>query len=160
MADNQSWRISLGLSAVGVVGALLGSVLGYSLDLHRERRSAFEQRQNEAYIAFLNAFDEFRVAEAEKAAGHEKEAADLDRKYELEAGAAVRKIAIYGDKRVVKALAGWYRMDPRLYPCDKQSTNELATWEAMRESLWGGERNVSPSDFTAVAGHCRSGENQ
>jgi hypothetical protein len=150
---DRNWVVSIGLAAVGIAGALLGSAVQHVLTLDRERSMATEERQSEAYVALLNAFDMFRMSESEKAGGREREADELLRRYELEAGAAVRRIAIFGDKAVVEALAEWYRQDG-LRPCEAILTPELATWERMRTASLGADQDVSPSDLAAVAGRC------
>ena len=157
MAENQSWRLSVAVSAVGVIGTLLGFFLQYYLNIDSERRSAIEQRkialeqqQSEAYISFLKAFDKDRTAKREIAEA-------LEREYELEGAAAIRRIALYGDERVVAAMAEWYRHDPRFPPCSKEQAPELMVWTRMRESLRL-VPTVSETDVAAIAAFCRSGE--
>jgi hypothetical protein len=161
MAETQSWRVSVLVSAVGVLGTLLGFFLQYSLNRDSERRSAIEQRrialeqlQSTAYVAFQKAFDKDRMARQEKANGNKKIAEDLEREYQLEAGAAIRNIALYGDERVVAAVAEWYRHDPRLPPCGEERSYELKIWTRMRESLRL-VPTVNDADVAAIAGICR-----
>ncbi len=153
MANNRDWRLSLGLSAVGVVGALLGTGLQYGLTVHRERTNAFEQKQNDAYLAFLDAFDKSRMAKRER---DPAKAAQFEREFELEGATAVRKIAVFGNKQVVEAVAEWYRQQGTKFPpCSEEQRTELAIWRAMR----GGLEKVNSADLAAVAGSCRLAEN-
>lgn len=149
MANNHDWRLSFGISAVGVVGALLGTALQYGLTVRRERTNAFEQKQNDAYLAFLNAFDKSRMAKRE---ADSAKAAQFAREYELEAGIAARRIALFGNKQVVEAMAEWYRhQGTQLPPCNEDDKIELAIWLSMR----GGLAKVDSADLAAVAGRCR-----
>jgi len=134
---------------VGIVGALIGSTVQHFYSLAQ----SLDARQAEAYIAFMNAFDKSRTAESEKKAGRKKAAEDLEQQYKLEAGAAVRRIAVFGHKQVVEAIAKWYRRDAIL-PCEDDMSIEIATWKAMRESSLGKRQEVNSSDFAAAAGRC------
>lgn len=153
MSDKQGWRLSLGLAGVGIFGAVLGSTVQYFYSLELEQSKAFEERQADAYTDLLNAFDKYRMSQEAQQAGRANEADELMKEYTLEAGAALRRISVFGDKKVVEAVAGWYRHHP-LGPCDKGLAPELATWKAMRETLLGAEQEVSNSILAAVAGRC------
>lgn len=163
MADRQDWGgLRLGLAAVGIVGALLGYGVQHFLSFERERSKAFEDRQSAAYVAFLSAFDKDRMASEEAKAGNEKTAAKLKIEYRVEAEAAGRRIAIYGDKEVVKAMADWYRAyrSGNPPPCGKQFSAELRMWERMRDALLVRDQKVSRADLAAItaADFCEPGE--
>jgi len=151
MADNQEWRVSLTLAGVGILGAVLGSAVTHFLALEGERSKAFEERQAEAFVAFLSAFEKDRMSKNMRDQGRKTEAEELKKQYELEAGAAVRRIVVFGDKKVVKAMAEWYRRD-NLQPCEETMNPELAAWKTMREALLREGQEVSDSDLAAVAG--------
>ena len=74
MAGGQGWYVSLGLSLVGIVGALGGSALQHWLTLDRERSKVIEERQTEAFVGFLNALDKSRVARMLQARGEKTKA--------------------------------------------------------------------------------------
>lgn len=153
MADKQGWRASLSLTVVGIFGALLGGFVQHLLTLDRERSKVYAERQAEAYVAFLNAFDKHRMSERRAKQGDKKEAARLMDEYEYEARSAVRRIAVFGDKEVVRSLVGWYQLS-ELPPCDAASNAERAIWEKMRASSLSGTQKVNPSDLDAVVGPC------
>ena len=155
MADKQDWGRSLSLAGVGIVGALLGSTAQHFLTLNRDRSRAFEEGQREAYVAFLNALDKSRLARQEKAAGRDADARKLEIEFELHGGAALRRIAIYGDKRVLEALAEWSRQSTNLEPCANWWKADLAIWERMREISLGAGQSVSAGDLAELALFCR-----
>ncbi len=154
MADRHNWRVGISLAVVGIVGAWLGSAVQHFLSLEREQRNAFENRQNAAYVAFLSAFEKYRVGRQERDSARAEE---LLREYELEAGTAGRRIAVFGDRQVVQAMANWYRAyEPGEVPeCDQRSNTELALWVGMRGALLGGDQAVSTDDLAAITTACR-----
>jgi len=155
MAEGPGWYVSLGLSVVGIAGALLGGALQHYMTLDRERVRAIEERQREAFVGFLNALDKSRVARQLEAEGDKAKARDLKTAFELEGGAAFRRIAIYGDKGVVKAMAEWSRKSTTLPPCPAHWRADLEVWELMRESSLGSRQGVSPRDLGELALFCK-----
>ena len=155
MAEKQGWSVSLSLAVVGILGALLGSSVQHLLSLHRQRTQVFEERRRDAYIAFLNALDKSRVARQERTAGHEEKAQQLETEFELEGGAALRRIAIYGDREVVEAIARYARQirDPD-DSCSTTWQADLAIYERMRNISMGESQRVNPRDFAEVALFC------
>jgi len=148
MAEKQGWRVSVALAGIGILGALLGNAYSNRLAVRRE----IVQRQSEAYVAFLGAFEKYRMSMVESNNGNPSEADRLMRDFEIEGGAAARRIAVFGDVEVVKALANRYR-DFSLPACEERiPKTELAVWESMRSSLFGSD--VSSNDFAAAAGRC------
>jgi hypothetical protein len=157
MAEKPGWGTALSLALVGVIGAWLGSAVQHFLSLQRERTTAFDERQSEAYSALLNALEKRSVARAEETAGNTEMAKVLDREFRLEAGTARSKIAVFGDKRVVEALANWYRSyeQGERPTCDEKLTAELALWQGMRNALLGDDQTVSLDDLAASTAPCR-----
>lgn len=145
MANSKGWLISLALAVVGILGALLGNEFSHRLTVSRD----IVQRQSDAFVAFLNAYEKRRLVESEK---DSKVAEQLNREYQLEAGAAARRIAVYGHVEVVKAMAEFYR-SAKLQPCKEvTSKTELAIWESMRRVMLG--NNFDRNDFLTAAGRC------
>jgi len=134
MADKPGWRVSLSLAGIGILGALLGSAVQHFYALVREWSKTFEARHADAYVALMDAFDTSRMSRQAEIEGRRSEADELMKQYELGAGAAVRRIAIFGEKRVVEALAKWYRTND-LPPCVESLKPEIATWQTMRDAL-------------------------
>lgn len=150
MADSTSkgWLISLALAVVGILGALLGNMISHRLTVGRD----VVQRQSDAFVAFLNAYEKRRLVDE---GGMDKNVAEqLNREYQVEAGAAARRIAVYGQVEVVKAMAEFYRTRrDKLLPCDGVDLKaELAIWESMRRVLIGDD--FDRNDFLTVAGRC------
>jgi len=143
--------MSLSLAGVGIVGALIGSTVQYYFSLQQERSKAFEEHQTDAYVSLLDALDKERMSRQtdDKAA-----AAKLNQQYELEAGAAVHRIAVFGDKQVVEALAEWYRRSSSLVPCEKSIEPEVTTLKLMRDTSVGRGQEVSAEDLGAILGRC------
>src|SRR5262245_20461072 len=160
MAGGQGWYVSLGLSLVGIVGALGGSALQHYLTLDRERGKVIEERQREAFVGFLNALDKSRVARMLEAKGEKKKALELETEFEVQGGAAFRRIAIYGDKDVVKAIAEWSRQSTRLGPCAGHWKSDLEVWLLMRKGSLGAGQDVSPRDLGELALFCRPPDTQ
>jgi hypothetical protein len=152
MAERQGGHSSLILSAVGIVGALLGGAMQHYLTLDR----TIEERQREAFTGFLNALDKSRVARQLEDAGNKEQASNLNVQFELEGGAALRRMAVYGDKDVVAAVAEWSRSgQTRLAECPAHWKSDLNVWESMRRHSLGRWQSVSPRDLGELALFCR-----
>jgi hypothetical protein len=159
MAGSEGWR-ALSLAAVGIAGALLGTAVQHVLSIDRERSRAFEEQQRAAYVSFLDALDKSRVAQAEAAAGDTVTARALQTQFELEGGAAFRRIAIYGHKRVVEAIAEWSRQSTTLPPCAPHWRADLEVWQLMRESSLPKGQEVSARDLGELAMFCKPPNSQ
>ena len=155
MAEKQGWYLSLSLSVVGIVGTLLGGALQHYLTLDRERSKAIEERQTEAFVGFLNALDKSRVAKRLEVEGNKEKAQELETAFELEGGAAFRRIAIYGDKGVVEAAAEWSRQSATLPTCPAHWKADLEVWVSMRKSTLGPGQSVNPRDLGELALFCK-----
>ena len=180
MENKQSWRGSLILAAVGISGTLLGAIVPHFLTTWRESTAAFQSQQREAYVGYLNALDKERMAKLrfEEAAAKRAEASalkaqdkqkaetradedealanQLSLQFELEAGAALRRVAIYGDERVVAAIAAYSRAASTVANCGPYWKADIAMWQAMREATLGRGRAVNVRDLAEVALRCKS----
>jgi hypothetical protein len=154
MAQNQVW-VSVGIAAVGIMGTLLGTAAQHFYSIDRERRQALQKRQSDAYVDFLNVLDKPRVAAQLRADGKIMEAEKLEIAFEVEGGAAFRRIAIYGDKQVVEAMAEWSRQSTTLDPCPPHWKADLGVWQRMRETSLGGGQIVNARDLGELALFCR-----
>jgi len=133
---------------------LLGTTVQHFLTMDRERREAFREQQIEAYGDFLNALDKSRVARDQKEKGNENKARELEIAFELEGGAAFRRVAIYGDRQVVTAMAEWSRQSSSLPPCPAHWEADLKVWQFMREASLGTGQSVSDRDLGELALFC------
>lgn len=123
------------------------------LTTDRERSRVFEERERDAYVTFLTALHKSRMAAVEYKGGHTENARMLNLEYELEATAAVRRIAVYGDERVVKAVARWSRRSPDLLPCDENTRVLVAITKEMRD-VTRPDQSMSEADLAPLAHFC------
>jgi multidrug efflux pump subunit AcrB len=133
MADKQDWRLSLAIPAIGFLGVLLGATLQHVFSINRERVKVFEEREREAYATFLTALEKGRLSRTEEEQGRMENAQRLRMEYDIEAAAAVRRIAVYGDAHVIAALKDWYERPPQLQPCGEGALAVVAAAKAMRD---------------------------
>jgi hypothetical protein len=157
MAEKQNWRGPLVLALVGIIGAWLGSAVQNFLTLKRERSNALEERQSAAFVDFLSAFEKSRMARQWQEAGDGDKAIALENEYQLEAGAAQRRIAVFGDQKVVEAMAGWFRSYTQrpLPRCDEKLSAEFTLWRRMREAVLSSDDSVSLNDLAEITTHCK-----
>jgi hypothetical protein len=153
MGDRRDWG-AIGLAALGIVGTLLGGTLQHFLTLDRERSLTAKEREGAAYLAFLAAFPKSSLAQREKEAGRVENAAKLETAFELEGQAAVRQIALSGDKLVVTAIAKWYH-EGGLPGCSDALRTEFVFWERMRMALLGDAQTVAAGDLAAITVFCK-----
>jgi hypothetical protein len=154
MAEEQSWTPKLIVAAIGILGALAGYLVQNFLSRERERSSAFEERQNHAYDALVDAFDKYRLSQEAEQAGDLERAGKLKTEYESELRLAARRVAVYGDKDVVRAMAEWHRAywPEAPPPCDKLLGSELDMWVNMRAALLVGDQQADPRDLATITG--------
>ncbi len=150
MAEQQNWRLSFGLAALGIIGTLVAPVIAHFLNVSQERGREFKQRQRDAYLACATALP--KLKQAQEAAKGSEEASKLS-EYEASAEAAFRKVALYGDREVVDAVADWYRSYD-LPLCNEHQKSEIATWEAMRKSSLGAD-SIDAESLAALVTHCK-----
>jgi hypothetical protein len=134
MADQSNWRLSLAIPAIGVLGVLVGGTLQHLFSIDRERSKVFEEREREAYASLLTALEKERLSRVEEEAGRKDSAQKLRMEYDIEAAAAVRRIAVYGNESVVTRLTTWYELSPKLPTCDPHALALVAVAKAMRDT--------------------------
>ena len=169
MAEKSGLLVSLTVAGVGILGALLGGAAQHFFTVVEEHSKAFEARQAEAYVALGEAFDKPRMSRQQGEetnssvdpalkTWHAQKAAELNLQYELEGGAAVRRITVYGDKRVLQALAEVYRAQGGNKPCNEaekpELSKEVSLWQSMRDVSVGKGQDVSADDIAVVALRC------
>ena len=158
MADSSNWRLSLAVSAIGVLGVLAGGTVQHLFSIDRERSKLFEEREREAYASLLTALEKERLSRAEAEAGREASALRLKMDYDIEAAAAVRRIAVYGDQRVVMSLATWYEQSPpRLPVCDRNALALVNAAKAMRDASRPDE-SISVAALAPLVQSCSLGD--
>jgi hypothetical protein len=165
MAEDHGLRSKLMVALISVASALAGYFAQNMWNRQRERSNAFEERQNRAYDAVVEAFDKYRLsnealARAEKALSeearkeHEATAAKHYAEYEQQMRLAGRRVGLYGHKEVVRTVANWHRAyNPDRPPaCDAKLASELEMWASMREALLVGDQQVSDDDLATIVG--------
>ncbi len=179
MEERQNKHLSLSLTAMGILGTLIGALTPQVVTSLRETRASFLAQQREAYVGFLSSLDDARMAgqlrdrageeraRAPKLTGKqrtdlEKKAADdeatankLELDFERNGGAALRRIGIYGDKSVVQKIAAWSRESTTLPVCGQHWKADLAMWAAMREAALGAGQSVSERDLGELTLSCK-----
>ena len=169
MAEKPAW-VSLSVAIIAIAGTLLGATVQHLLSIDRERLERFEATQAEAYLGYMNSLDKSRMARSYREAiansdattkpALDAEARKLELEFELEGGAALRRIAIYGDAAVVEAMAAWSRQAFPLPPCGEHWEADLAIWQHMRDSVSGQEQRVNGQDLGELALYCRPPSSQ
>lgn len=159
MEEKQAWRAPFILAAMGIAGTLLGAALPHFLALERERTAASRSQKTEAYVGFLTALAKGRVAEpSSQPAGQDGEIANqLKRQYDIEGLAALHRIAIYGDQRVVTTIAAFMRETEALPACGPKWKADFAMWQAMREAAAGrgADVRVDSTDLGVLMLRCK-----
>jgi len=91
----------------------------------------------------------------------QNKARNLREQFEVEAGAAIRQFAVYGDKEVVEAYAKYARAldkqtkGKKAYgPCATTWQEDLAIYQAIRKSSMGPSQVVKPADLAFSALFC------
>jgi hypothetical protein len=185
--ETKQTLLPLALAALGIIGTLLAGSMQHLWVTREKQDQAFEERRRTAYVEFLRALDKPRVADmqnaeadslladAEKEKKHTRRAKDLRNKaqalreearnlkkeFEQTGGAAVRLIAIYGDKAVVEAYANYSRAldihskGKEAYgPCSTTWREDVAIYQAIRKSSMGPNQEVKPEDLAFSALFC------
>jgi len=149
----------------GPVLALAGSILlasvsasiTYWYSSSAEREKALSEQRKEAYVGYVSALDKERVSHMDFKCDLEKDKlCQLRVEFELQAGASLRRIGLYGDASVVHATAEYIRKvgRPGAGPCDASSWKlDLGMYLEMRRSTLG-KQDVSERDLAALLLPC------
>lgn len=135
--------------AFAVIGAMLGAFGQYVVTMEGKRLDVLQEARRDAYVEFLN------VTVAEQL--------DLERNPGLFAdgtASARRKVAVYGDKAVIEALARYWREDFKQhipYPCCGEVSrirDDVAVYQRMRMDVmpW---QNVTDADMMLLLHMCK-----
>jgi hypothetical protein len=164
---DSSARQSLYLAVVGPIMALIGTIIGalmaHTFTTDQERAKALTERKGEAYVALLTAEVAGRLSREESngtALGRKQvdqtvgEA--LEQKFQIEGDSAIRRIAIFGDREVVHAIAEWKRAGDHKGLCQSDWEKDLDMWVEMRKNVLGSDANqrVTDSDLWQLALPC------
>jgi len=138
--------------AVSVALAALTAAITYFFTAKVEREKVLTDQRKEAYVGFVSAFDKDRVSRKGLGCDLEKDKlCPLQLEFQVQGGAAMRRIAIYGDLEVVRAIAKYSRALGRLTePCPQTWNLDLGMFIEMRKSVLG-EHLVSESDLADLA---------
>jgi ATP-dependent Clp protease ATP-binding subunit ClpA len=171
------------ISAIGVASVIVGALLGHFLSLKEKRVSLLDDARRQAYVTFLEIREkpaELTSVEADKgnieveavraeSEGDKKKAkglrvrvgelekkrAALQEKWVVKSRVAANDIAIYGDSRVVRSLANFYRQaHPSTQPCTKEWVLDVQIYQDMRRSLMPEEESVSDKDLAELILGC------
>ncbi|MBN9887613.1 hypothetical protein [Salipiger abyssi] len=132
--------IELITGAFVLAGVVFGALIQFFLTNIRTRREAFEQRQSEAYVAFLKATAELAIAQT-----RDQGSASLPAAMAAAAEAKAR-IAIYGNADVAKRLAHFMRKHEALTSPEAMA-DFVAVATAMRKSSRRAKNAIPASDL-------------
>jgi hypothetical protein len=120
MADAKSNFSILALAGSILVAGLTAS-FSYLFSSNADRSKALSEQRKEAYVGYVSALDKERVSHMDFKCDLEKDKlCQLRVDFELQAGASLRRIGLYGDPSVVHATAEYIREvgRPGAGPCD------------------------------------------
>ena len=142
-----------------LIGVIVGSWLTYYYQVRvQKERNLLEQRTS-AYATFYNAQVLNRTAEDLLAAGRDDEAHELKRKFRRLDHQARFEVAVFGTKKVIKAMVDYFRKYYEPGPCDASRQKKIADleiYEEMRKDFLGGTKKevVPPEDLTLLLFYC------
>ncbi len=141
--------------AVTIIVAACTAAFTYYFTARSEREKTLTDQKKEAYVGFVSAIDKDRVSRRELSCKLETDKlCQLQVEFEVQGGASLRRIAIYGDPGVVHAIAEYSRALGRLTaPCADTWKLDLAMFVEMRKSVLG-EQGVSDYDLAELALPC------
>jgi|APLak6261659701_1056019.scaffolds.fasta_scaffold54025_1 hypothetical protein len=146
--------------AFTLLGVILGAVVSYLLTIDQQRINNLREIRKTAYIDFLNAQVLWDI-------GSDRDA------YEKQTATARKKIAIYGNKEVVKALAQYWRNNfQQTVICDstqQKTRDDVAIYQSMRMDIMRSDipihipilmqdENISNEDMMMLIFFCRYAE--
>jgi hypothetical protein len=155
--DKQSHSSILALAGSILIAGLTAS-LSYWTSSSADREKALAEQRKEAYVGYISALDKPRVAEMRLPCDPEKDKlCQLRVDFELQAGASLRRIGLYGDTSVVQATAMYLRKvgRPGAGPCGADTWKlDLAMYVEMRQSVLG-TQDASESDLAELLLPCK-----
>jgi hypothetical protein len=128
-----------------LIGAVLGAVGHYLLTLDQQRLELLRQARRDAYVQFLDAEVILTVGQ------------DPD-KYRQETASARKRIAIYGNKEVIEALASYWRKYFDRPDCDAtpdKLRDDVRIYQSMRSDIMPWLESISDSDMYMLMFLCR-----
>ena len=133
-----------------LLGAILGALGQYLLTLDQQRLELLREARRDAYISFLDA----------------QALLDLQKdpvKYATDTAGARKRIAIYGDKSVVEALARYWRQNfERPVCCGALSKlkDDVAIYQSMRRDIMPWLEDINEADMMLLHFLCRMPESE
>jgi hypothetical protein len=157
MSDKKEVTNPILALAAGVILAACTAAITYYFTAKSERDKTLTDQKKEAYVGFVSAVDKDRVSRQKLSCDPEKDKlCQLQVEFEVQGGASLRRIAIYGDPGVVHAIAEYSRALGRLTaPCADTWKLDLGMFVEMRKSVLG-EQGVSDYDLAELALPCKA----
>jgi ATP-dependent Clp protease ATP-binding subunit ClpA len=174
------------VAAIGVAGVIVGALLGHFLSLKEKRVSLLDDARRQAYVAFFDSREEpaelssaeddkknteDEAVKAEKDGDKnkakelrvrvgelEKKRALLQAQWYVKNKVAINNVAIYGDSRVVRSLAEFFRQRHPRGPCYEQWVQDVQIYQDMRRSLMPEEESVSDKDLAELVLECTASD--
>jgi hypothetical protein len=158
MTENRSSNSSSFALAGSILVAGLTASLSYWASSKADREKALVEQRKEAFVGYVSALDKERVSHMDFNCDLEKDKlCQLRLDFELQAGASLRRIGLYGDPSVVHATAEYIRKvgRPGAGPCDADSWKlDLGMYLEMRRSILG-EQVASDRDLAELLLPCK-----
>jgi hypothetical protein len=158
MTDNKSSQSSIFALAGSILVAGLTASLSYWTSSSADREKALVEQRKEAYVGYISALDKDRVAHMDFKCDLEKDKlCQLRIDFELQAGASLRRIGLYGDPSVVHATAEYIRKvgRPGAGSCDPSTWKlDLGMYLEMRRSVLG-RQDASELDLADLLLPCK-----
>lgn len=142
-----------------LIGVIVGSWLTYYFQVRAQEKGSLLEQRTSAYATFYNAQVLNRTAKDLLAAGRDDEAHELKRKFQRLDHQARFEVAVFGTRKVIKAMADYFRKYYEAGPCSASRQKKIADLEmykAMREEFYRGtkEEVVPPKDLTLLLFYC------
>jgi len=158
MAENKSKALVAGIFTL--IGVILGAGLNYYLTLDSERQKALRDTRRKAYVDFLHSHV---IWDSAQSATSEKDKQEITKEYYKKTAEARKRIAVYGNKAVVEALANYWRIYFQRRDCSgshDRVKDDVAIYHSMREDIMPGSEQVSDADMMMLVFLCKTPEKQ
>lgn len=158
MAESKSKAVVAGVFTL--IGILLGAGLNFYFTIAAEREKDLREIRRKAYVDFLHAQVKWDSAQY---ATSEEESRQFSEDYREKTAEARKRIAVYGDKAVVEALAKYWRnhFDRKICPGTYEKIgDDVSIYQRMREDVMPGDELVNDEDMMMLLFLCQIPEKQ
>ena len=158
MSEQTATTAAIFALAASIAAAAATASFTYFSTARSDREKALTEQRKEAYVGYVSALDKDRVSRMDFKCDLEKDKLCQQRlEFEVQGGAALRRIGIYGDPAVVHATAEYSRAIGSLTtPCDSKHWKlDLNMYLEMRRSVLG-EQGAIERDLAELLLPCKT----